>query len=459
MEDDIGTAVGRLTPGEHYRISTKPLDAEIQKIRPEQSVMTKEIINGEEQTFITIGPLRFRYDKALGGGTYGSVCEGVITRPDKQPGIKIVVKIPMAPSSRISDDFATEIYISSLMSVEGFCLQNGVCMHSVIKTRLPAIKPKPLEASDVKKITRSAGEYYLMIYERLDGDLEALYKNYLPKFNIQSIYGHERIRCIQIALYIGIYMLYDISLMHDKRIYNRDLKPANFLYKFDDQQRLRIKISDYGLACGDTTSTKFTTLLDDKWKKKYNIKPESGIFGCYITGTALYLPYESRVRTLEGTTAVPYFSYHRYNDIFAALVTFMQSLVAMGLFGSDRNIYNRKCMDDIYPIKDYVGRLVYPFKYGGKLGILRTAEFYEEAAVKTLMKTPVLNELFMRIRHFMTVLKPTSSNYDEIGTEFEGLLTSFCKAGDAFCVTPEDVSSVLKSTEKSTVKLNFKLFK
>lgn len=262
----------------------------------------------------------------IGYGGYGTVYRGyVIERDGKRT--PVVIKIasrPVHTGSPNSEEFLKELAIFEDQSANPTCSNSVTCIYGAFTCNMG--------------FTRYY--YECMILERMEGDLRSLGQaiRYAPVIR-QDIKLH-------LLLYIGLHMAFDISKLHNAGFFHNDIKPDNFLFKWDPPaNRYRIKISDFGLAC----SMDFNQHLKDRLRRAgkpeiADVIPDS--LKCYALSTEGYMTTAFKelfnrkmiygtsqpIRPDEGTD---YKRIFRENDISAISITVNEIAGLMGLSSAD----------------------------------------------------------------------------------------------------------------------------
>lgn len=154
--------------------------------------------------------------KSLGSGGYGNIYQATL----REHGQTIQVAVKLMPKF---DEAMHEAFYSLLESSYPHCSPFVSCVYGLFQVENTQL--------------------YGIVYEKMDGDLIKL---------INSKKGtKDPFKMVLSTLYIGLQMLYAIHKLHESGVYHQDIKLDNFLYKKEKDGRLRIKITDMGISCGN----------------------------------------------------------------------------------------------------------------------------------------------------------------------------------------------------------------
>jgi hypothetical protein len=102
-------------------------------------------------------------------------------------------------------------------------------------------------------------DYYYMLMELMDGDLTRLIGKKILKVETK----------LEILVQIGLAMCH----LHEKHVVHRDLKPNNILYKKSKDDRILIKLSDFGISKEKSQDDTYSVTLNAQGTKAY-MSPE-----------------------------------------------------------------------------------------------------------------------------------------------------------------------------------------
>ena len=143
---------------------------------------------------------KYRLDKIIGKGSFGSVFHGTNIKDNSEVAIKL--------ESKNSKDHLLELECSYLLLLKGYGIP------------------------DVKSYGRS-GQFYALVLELLGINLREL-KNLKKDFSIKDV------------LMLAIQIIDRIEYVHSKYIVHRDIKPENFLLGYKNNST--IYIIDFGIS-------------------------------------------------------------------------------------------------------------------------------------------------------------------------------------------------------------------
>jgi len=214
----------------------------------------------------------------IGAGSYGNVYKAVAVQKDGTQ-IPVVVKLGKKLYGGMTKSFRNELVVFWEQSSDPTCSQHLICMYGAFTTNL--------------NMTSISGQRYeALVLEKMDGDLERLAR--LVKSSGVSVDS-----MLYMLVYIGLHMTYDIYMLHGAGYYHNDVKPANFLYRWDPVSRkYRIKIADLGLVCNKEPSMSQRFAERAAMPNVFDISeilakmPER--MSCYALGTPNYMSPEMK---------------------------------------------------------------------------------------------------------------------------------------------------------------------
>ena len=179
---------------------------------------------------VTLGA-NLKLTKFLGEGGYGRVYKGLAraknTDLDSAEWINVAVKLSREIQELESAELA-ETMAHQWLSGNDQCSPAMLCLYAVFVTKVDKAQK---------------GWNYGLILPLMDGDLFGLAERYE-----QTVMTPEK-RYIKL-MYVTLAMVYDLVYMHSNGWAHNDVKPENYLYKWDNDTKMPvIKISDFGLAC------------------------------------------------------------------------------------------------------------------------------------------------------------------------------------------------------------------
>ena len=360
---------------------------------------------GDSDAF-SMGELTIYPKRLLGQGTYGSVYYGTINQGSDQPEMEVVVKIT-ARSLKAPKSFKEEVYAESIMSVDPHCRHHAVCMYAAFKSKMGFYS--------------HPGFNYLIVYEKMDGDLSNLFDILYQSALIPNYTDEDK---MQIALYIGVHMSYDLTATHGAGLIHKDIKPGNFLYKVDEGNRLRIKLGDYGLACGDLD--KLAPPMTNVWTRSFD-SDRTEFLQCGITGTLWYMPREiveiARQIKSQQLLVVPQLplSAHRFADVYATALSFLNCLVYMRLFDEVASEPPHSV-----PVRKF---------------LLSSGPFSSPRIVALCQKYSSLALLWEMLE--LLIIRTTLDSFASYDTPTEHLLYRFCAAAQELKVHPDTIADMI----------------
>jgi serine/threonine protein kinase len=180
--------------------------------------------------------------------------------------------------------------------------------------------------------------YHCLILEKMDGDLWTLSQR------MASLDEDSKKRYL---LFFAREMMEAVRVVHDAGFFHNDVKPANFLYRWNGSEYV-VKIGDLGIACRREnvrqTMGRIAERLDISFGKRTvlhsrvrDLMSEEGVLSCVLAGTPGYMSLEKKAAqfyTAGGARAVVLDNYDQMfleNDICGVRMSVFYMAKNMGL--------------------------------------------------------------------------------------------------------------------------------
>lgn len=206
----------------------------------------------------------------LGGGTYGAVYRGTLTlnpvdRTQPARAFDVAVKFYQAVN-----EFVDEAVKLITVSATPYCATYVTCTYGVFRIRL---------------CNRST--LFGVILETMDGDLDSFARRSVGSAQLAD---WEKLHSIA---YASTVVAVGTSTLINYRFYSMDIKPTNYLYKWDASKNVYwIKISDLGLGCiSGLSQAALSTMVNrsmESWGTTVTDADIRNLFSCVSNGTPAF---------------------------------------------------------------------------------------------------------------------------------------------------------------------------
>ena len=186
--------------------------------------------------------ITMQLSKRLGEGGYGTVYSATLTQ-NRHSKTKAAIKFMQE-----QNDARREVFIHLAVAANPEC-DNAICqMYGYFTARV-----------NNKRIPCLALE--LMSGDLIDFMLRTTYSTNVTKLQI-----------LLHIMYVAMHMIRNIRKLSNQGFYHQDIKPLNFLYKWEETSgRYRVKASDMGLACVRDTKMIKRIKSIPKWTSKIDV--------------------------------------------------------------------------------------------------------------------------------------------------------------------------------------------
>ena len=235
--------------------------------------------------------------KPIGGGTFGKIYNCTVSSARDGRVLNGVVKIPTNASPRPPRDFKNELLTHWALSTLPHCSDRVVCLLAAFKTTLRIPDP---ENEDQQLAFYPTNYYHCLILEKMDGDLWALTQKMasLDDDDVKKRY----------IIFFAREMAEAVGLMHANGFFHNDIKPANFLYKWDGNKYV-VKVGDLGIACRRENSKKTVEKIIERLSGSFgkstvlhrqimDLVSEQGVLSCILAGTPGYMSQEKKAEQI-----------------------------------------------------------------------------------------------------------------------------------------------------------------